>query len=218
MRRVSLGLVVLAAACATEPTDTGDEAPYVAPLAPPWVAITASTFDGAFRSTCTMAGSVRDSGGNEIATLSMDPADGGLWAGTAVAPDTQLKLVMSWNDCVNNDNGTGEFESSTFSGGDGDLFVAHYNGSTKGFEWMVQATDHVGGEIHVQFDKNAMGKEIDAVAESLDVLSEPDDADETFRYFSWTDTRSVVEVLDALRAEPLFLWGEPTWVAQPSWW
>lgn len=213
--------LVLLGACTPADTDTGTETPYVAPLAPPWVAITASTFDGAFRSDCTMGAVVTDADGNEVSTLTLAPADGGLWTGVALDPDQQRKLTMTWADCVNNDNGTGEFTSSTFSGTDGDLFVAHYNGSTKNFEWMQQGIDHLGGEVHATFYKNSSTSELDDLAASLDVESRDDGTDDKGgirRYFSWTDTRNVVEVLDGLRASELYLWGEPTWVAQPSWW
>lgn len=217
MRLILLVPVVLAA-CATdaEPTDTGE--PWVAPLAAPFVAITASTFDGAFRSTCTMAGSVIDADGNEVSSITLDPADGGFWAGVVLDPGEQRKIVLSWNDCVNNDNGTGEFTSGVFSGQDGDLFVAHYNGSTSGLEWMVQGTDHLGGEVHAQFDPDVTVADIDDFVAGLGLASEPDPDDESFRFLSWTDTTNVVDVLASLRGNENFFWGEPAWVAQPSWW
>lgn len=211
-------LVAFLVGCVEEKVEDSAE-PYVAPLAPSWFAITGSTYDGAFKSTCTMSAELVGADDSAvIATVPMAPADGGLWAGVELPAGTQVKATLSWNDCENTGAGTGSFPSSTFSGSDGDLFVMHYDGVDAGFEWMVQATDHLGGEVRAQFGERAPAAEIDALVADLGLTSAADPDDATFRILSWTEPTNVADVLGQLSQSELYVWGEPTWVEKPAWW
>ena len=215
-------LIVLAAvlgACDPEVKDTDTGEVWVAPAAAPWVSLAGATVSGAFKSTCTMSMDVVDKAdGALLATVPLAPADGGRWAGMELPEGKQVTGTLSWNDCENTADGTGSFESSTFSGNAGDLFVLHYDGVDAGFEYMVQATDHLGGEVHAQFDPDAIPSEVDGLIEGLGLTQRTDEADATFRYLSWTDATSVADVLASLSQDERFVWGEPTWVAKPAWW
>lgn len=204
--------------CDTEPEPVDSAEPYVAPLAPAWVAATGSTYRGAFKSTCTISGSIADTSDDAPTEFVLSSADGGRWAGVALPAGTQVKATIAWSDCENTGDGTGLFESKTFSGGDGDLFVLHYDGVDAGFEWMVQRTDHFGGEVHVQFDPEADDESVAELIAELGLTSRADDEDPTFDYLLWSDAKSVGEVLAALSASELYWWGEPTWVEKPAWW
>ena len=156
--------------------------------------------------------------GTVVDTITLSPADGGLWAGAPLAEGLQVTAALSWSDCENTSAGEGTFTSSSFSGERGDLFVLYYNGVGSGFEWMEQAVDHLGGELRVQFSSDSSGAEIDAIAGESDVAVAADPDDPTFRRLSWTDDRNVTEVLGVLSGEEAFLWGEPVWVLKPGWW
>lgn len=218
--RVILGVSAFfcLAGCDTEPEPVDSAAPYVAPLAPAWVVVTGSTYAGAFKSTCTIAGSIADTSGGAPTTFVLEPADGGRWAGVELPEGAQVKGTIAWTDCENTGDGTGSFESNTFSGEPGDLFVLHYDGVDSGFEWMVQAVDHLGGEVHVQLDPEADAEAVAALVADLGVASRADPEDPAFSYLSWTEARSVGEVLGQLSQSELVLWGEPTWVEKPAWW
>lgn len=189
----------------------------MAPLAPDWVAVTGSTFDGAFKSTCTISGSIADTEGGSPISFFLNPADGGRWAGVALGQSQQMKATITWEDCENTD-GTGQWVSSTFSGGDGDLFVLHYGGVDAEFDWMVQGTDRLGGQVHVQFASDADPADVASLIDGIGLSSAPDVDDPTFVWLSWTDTKNVASVLYDLSATELYAWGEPTWVEKPAWW
>lgn len=218
--RLIVGVVAFlgVVACEPEPEPEDSAEPYVAPLAPAWVAATGSTYAGAFKSTCTISGSIADTSGGSPTSFELAPADGGQWAGVLLPEGQQVKGTITWTDCENTGDGTGTFESNTFSGEPGDLFVLHYDGVDAGFEWMVQGTDHLSGEVHVQFDPEADDEAVEALIADLGASARADSEDATFSYVAWTEARSVAEVLGALSESELFLWGEPTWVAKPAWW
>ncbi len=211
------GLAFFACEVEEKPAETAE--PFVAPLAAPWLALAGSTNSGAFKSTCTMSAELTDAAdGAAIATVPLSPADGGRWAGVALPDGVQLKATLTWDDCENTPDGTGSFPSSTFSGVDGALFVLHYDGVDAGFEAMTQAVDHLGGQVHAQFVEGTVESDIEALATGLGATVAADTADASFRYLSWTDDQSVADVLAALSGDPIFAWGEPTWVAKPAWW
>lgn len=210
-------LLALALGCAEEePAPDTDTGPWVAPLATTFLALAGNTYDGALKSTCTMrADVVSAADGSALASATLEPADGGLWGGLVLPEAEQVKATLTWSDCENTAAGEGTFPSSAFSGEPGDLFVMYYNGVGAGFEWMEQGVDHLGGEVRAQFVE---GTEVSSIAEGLGATSVADPDEAAFQRIAWTDERSVGEVLAALTADPAFVWGEPVWVAKPSWW
>jgi hypothetical protein len=219
VRGLSLGALLLAGCTPVEDSGPADEAPWVAPSAPPWLAIAGNTYDGALKSTCAMSAEfVSAQDGSAVGTVTLDPADGGSWAGVALGEGVQVKATLTWSDCENTPDGDGSFPSNSFSGEPGDLFVLYYNGVGAGFEWMEQAVDHLGGAARVQFVEGTSDGEIDTLAETLGLSVAADPEDATFRTLSWTDDRNVAEVLASCTANPAYAWGEPTWVAKPGWW
>lgn len=213
-------VVLMAVGCAEEaPAADTDTGPWVAPLATTFLALAGNTYDGALKSTCSMrADVVAATDGAELATATLEPADGGLWGGLVLTEGVQVKATLAWSDCENTSAGEGTFPTSAFSGEPGDLFVLYYNGVGAGFEWMEQGVDHVGGEVRAQFVEGTDSAAVSAVAEGLDTTSSADPDEAGFHRLAWTDERSVGEVLSALSGDAAFAWGEPVWVAKPSWW
>lgn len=209
---------LLALGCTGEPASNDDghtgDAPL--PLAPAFAAVAGATYDGAFKSTCSVKLDLADAAsGNALATTSLAPFDGGLWRALPLSDGTQYKATITWDDCENTPDGTGTFTSSTFSGEPGDLFVLHYDGVDAGFEWMEQGDDHRGGSVHVAI---AEGLDPVGVAGALGAVAVGDGDDPTRSYVEWTDDRSVAEVLDELTTSGDITWGEPTWTEKPAWW
>ncbi len=214
---VALGL--LAGCAEPEPPAKEDTGPWVAPLATTYMAVAANTYTGALKSTCVMSAEVVSATDSSvIASIMLDPADGGRWAGMVLTEGVQVKATLNWSDCENTSAGEGTFPSSVFSGEPGDLFVLYYNGVGAGFEWLVQAEDHLGGEVRAQFVEGTESAAIEALAADLDATTAADPDEAGFHRLAWSDTRSVAEVLAALSSQEAFLWGEPVWVAKPGWW
>jgi hypothetical protein len=164
---------------------------------------------GFFKSTCTI-GVELEQDGAAVDSASWTGAAGREWVGLPVETSTLYKATGTWTDCLNNEGGTGTFESSAFSGSEGDLFVFHYDGQQTAFTTLKQRVDFDGGAAVVTFEDGV------DVAGLVDVSAEKQD-DGTW-LLTWDDATPVAEVLAALSTQDGYTRGEPAWIGAPGWW
>lgn len=191
------------------------EPAVVADLGDPWVGIVAAVSPGYLRSTCTIGIELYDVETQALAAEAGIEAQGREWTGVALDGVVQYTATGSWDDCTTTDLGTGTFESTTFSGQQGDFFLFRYDGVTAAFETLVQREDFEGGVALVTF---AEGADVQAVAEAHGLEAEVISSGSLQYELTWSDTTPVGEVLGALSPEDAFVEGQPVWIRQPDWW
>jgi hypothetical protein len=207
--------LLLLAACGDNKVDLEDTAPEpLAELGDPFVAVYAATSPGSFRSDCNIEVDLYE--GDEIVASAQMMASGGEWAGTMLPGTTQYRAVATWESCTTGPDGYGEFESSVFSGVQGDFFLFRYNGVLAAFEYVEQRVDFEGGVAEATFSEEMTADEVAAMAESLGLAHENVEGN-TWR-FSWESPMAVGKVLSDLSAERWYLSGGPVWLRKPDWW
>jgi hypothetical protein len=197
--------------------DKGDSAAPVADPAVPWVAITAATAPDYLKSSCTIGvdlfeGSDQSAGHAEVV------ARGGQWAGVPVDVEVLSTALGTWSECLNNDRGTGEQQSGTFSAAPGDLFVFHYVGTSAAFMTLKQGEDHAGGLVHAQFTSDTTQGDVQALAEAWGASVAASSVYAGGFALSWLDDTNVVEVLSALSQDARYVQGAPGWAREPEGW
>jgi hypothetical protein len=197
--------------------DKGDSAAPVADPAVPWLAITAATQPDYLKASCAIGvdlfeGTDQSAGHAEIV------ARGGQWAAVPVSVEVLSTALGTWSECLNNDRGTGEQQSGTFSAAPGDLFVFHYVGTSAAFMTLKQGEDHAGGLVHVQFTSGTTAADVQALADAWGATVDTSTVYEGGFSLSWLDDTNVVEVLAALSLDGRYVQGAPGWAREPEGW
>lgn len=205
----------LLAACGDNKVGLEDsgEAP-IPELGDPFVAVYAAASPGTFRSDCNIDLDLYE--GGEIVASAQMIAQGGEWVGTLLPGSVQYRAVAEWESCTTGPDGYGAFESSVFSGVDGDFFVFRYNGVLAAFEYLEQRVDFEGGMVDATFAEGTTEEEVAEIAATLGVEATLD-AGASYR-FTWTSPLSVGHVLSELSAERDYAFGGPVWIRTPDWW
>ena len=195
-----------------------DSAAPVADPAVPWIAVTAATSPDYLKSSCVIGVDRFDAGSDTSLAHAEVGARGGEWAAIEVPLETLTTAVGAWSDCLNNDLGTGEFRSGTFSAGAGDLFVFRYVGTSAAFLSLVQGEDHAGGVVDVQFAEDVVQADVEALAATWGASVAPSEAFEGGFELRWLHDTNVAEVLAALSQDERYVQGAPRWVRPPDGW
>ena len=212
-----LALLVLSlVACGDD--KAADSAAPVAELAVPWIAITAATAPDYLKSSCLIAVDRFDAGTETSLDHRETFARGGEWAAVEVPLETLTTATGSWRECLNNDRGTGQFRSGTFSAQAGDLFVFRYVGTSAAFLTLVQGEDHEGGVVDVQFAEGVVQADVETLAATWGASVAPSEAFTGGFELRWLDDTNVAEVLAALSADERYVQGAPRWVRAPDGW
>jgi hypothetical protein len=198
--------------------DKADSAAPVAEAADPWVVIAAATAPDYLKSSCTVAVDLYASGSETSSAHAEVGARGGEWAGVAVAPEVLSTAQGAWAECLNNDLGTGELRSGTFSAAMGDLFVFRYVGTSAAFLTLKQGEDHEGGVVHVSFTTDTTQADVEALATTWEASVSASDMFAGGYELRWLKPTSVGEVLASLSADERYVQGAPGWVNAPDGW
>ncbi len=198
--------------------DKGDSALPVAEPADPWVVITAATAPDYLKSSCTVAVDLYAAGSETSSAHAEVGARGGEWAGVAVAPEVLSTAGGAWAECLNNDLGTGELRSGTFSAAMGDLFVFRYVGTSAAFLTLKQGEDHEGGVVHASFTTETTQADGEALAARWSASVAASEVYAGGYELRWLTPTSVGEVLAGLSTDERYVQGAPGWVNAPDGW
>lgn len=204
-------LILLSACDPGDDTGKGDEVVYAEPA----LAMMLSTSPGYLRSTCSFGVDLKDGNSGETLWSAEAAGQGQEWVATTIELGRLYVATAWWDYCSDYDEGTGTYDSTSFSANDGDLFVFHYDGLDTAFETLAQEVDYYGGKLDVELVSGADGA---ALASAAGVSGA--EGEETDHWdFTWSDDTNVAEVLSTLTIDDNYLSGTPLWVRdQPSWW
>ncbi len=212
-RSARFGALLLTAACAEDIQLANDEARVIDP-GDPYLAAVAAVSPGSLRSDCTIGVDLYLVESGDLADTASVSARGREWAGVPLQGEVRYQAVGNWSSCSNNEDwGSGEFESSSFSGVLGDFFVFRYTGANASIETLIQGEDFVGASAFVQLsdeaDPAAIAEEVGVeIARSGDVY-----------HAIWEGSRPVGSVLSQFTAFEAYVEGEPEWIGEaPDWW
>lgn len=204
--------------------DTGVVKPPDIVLGDPYVAIVAATTNGSLASTCELDMTLTNVvDGSTAATLALR-ARGRDWSGASLTGGVQYKAEFSAIACNNGDDKY--FESGTFSGQEGILFVLWYTGVNIGYDALEQGSeggDFVGGEATLVVRNSYPDGNVQSVAAGIGPITatlESSAADGNTYKLSWDDEENVAYVLSQF-TEQLgedYVSGSPAWLEKPSWW
>lgn len=215
----ALMLPALLTGCdAQVPLGAGDDVTPLADLGDPFVAVVAAVEPEYLNPSCVIGLDLYEVGADTPAASVTMAARGAEWAGTTLEGGVQYTASASWTECTPGGAGTGSFESSTFSGVEGDLFLFRYNGVNAAFEAYVQREDFEGGVATVTFAETSTAAEVEALADDLGVETDLITSGGHDYYVSWSDTTSVGEVLSRLSEAEIYEDGGPVWTEAPDWW
>lgn len=213
LRNSRFAALLLTAACAEDIQLEGDEERVIDP-GDPYLAAVAAVSPGTLRSDCSIGIDLYLAETGDLADSATVAAQGREWAGVPLQGDVRYQAVGTWSSCSNNEDwGTGEFESSSFSGVLGDFFVFRYTGANASIETLIQGEDFVGASAFVQLDETA---DPAAIAEEVGVeIARSGDV----YHAIWDGSRPVGSVLSQFTAFPAYVEGEPEWIGEaPDWW
>ncbi len=210
-------LALTLVACGEE--KAADSAAPVAELAVPWIAVTAATAPDYLKSSCLIAVDRFDAGSETSLDHRETFARGGEWAAIEVPLETLTTATGSWRECLNNDLGTGQFRSGTFSAQAGDLFVFRYVGTSAAFLTLVQGEDHEGGVVDVKFAEGVVQADVEDLAATWGASVAPSETTYAGGFeLRWLQDTNVAEVLAALSQDERYVEGAPRWVRPPAGW
>lgn len=203
--------------------DTGSVKPPDIVLGHPYVVVVAATTPGSLDSTCELDLVLTNkSDGTVAATLEMN-AQGRDWAGTELVGGTLYTANFSAIDCNAADDKS--YESGSFSGQEGILFVLWYTGVNVGYDALEQGTeggDFKGGEASVTVANSTPDANVQALATELGITATLQTADASGNVYAltWSTDLNVGEVLSEFtkRLDDAYVSGTPTWLTEPDWW
>ena len=204
---------LLLAACADDIELQNEEERVIDP-GDPYLAAVAATSPGTLRSDCFIGIDLYLAESGVLAETVSVPAQGREWAGLPLQGEVRYQAVGNWSSCSNNEDwGTGEFESSNFSGVLGDFFVFRFTGTNAFIESLVQGEDFVGASAFVRLTDDA---DPAAIAEEVGVeIARSGD----LYHVIWDGSRPVGSVLSQFTTFEAYVEGEPEWVGEaPEWW
>lgn len=207
-------VILLLAACDNEKVDLDTGEAPLADLGDPFVGLYAAAAPGTFRSDCQIDIELY-ADEEQVAGTDMY-AIGGEWTGVTLPGSVQYRAVATWESCTTGPDGTGQQESSVFSGVKGDFFVFHYNGVVASFDSLVQRTDFEGGVAEITFDEGTEAD--DAEASFANVGVEGELVDGTTYRVTWDSEKAVGQVLTDFSKERYYYGGSPVWMRTPDWW
>lgn len=203
--------------------DTGSVKPPDIVLGDPYVVMVAATSPGSLDSTCELDLTLTNkSDGTVAATLALQ-AKGRDWAGVGLTGGTLYTAYFAETGCNAGDDKT--YESGSFSGQEGILFVLWYTGVNVGYDALEQGTeggDFKGGEATVTVANSTPDANVQAVAAELGLTAtlQSTDASGNIYFLSWETELNVGEVLSTFtqRLDDDYVSGTPTWLTEPDWW
>lgn len=180
----------------------------------PYLAAVAAVSPGMLRSDCSIGIDLYLAESGVLAKSVSVAAQGGEWAGLPLDGEVRYQAVGYWSNCSNNEAwATGEFESSNFSGVQGDFFVFRYTGANASIESLIQGEDFEGASAFVQ-----LSDEADPAAIAEEVGVDIARSGDIYRVV-WDGSRAVGSVLSQFTAFDEYIEGEPVWIGEaPDWW